>query len=128
MITSSPGPSSDTERDVQRVHRAVREEDVVLSDVRQLVLRTELLGERRAELGDSVVRDVVGLAGLSRRGDRVEHMRRDREARIARLEPDDSRALRLGAEQHFADLHDLPERDVVESIAGEVFRDDGREC
>ena len=74
----------------------------------------QLVGERAAQLGDAVVRDVVRLPRRSGVGDRRQNVRRDREARITGLEANDARALRLRPKQRFTDLDDFPERDSVQ--------------
>ena len=107
------------EDDVQGVHRAVGEEDILGLDGLDAVLLAHLAGERAAQLGDAVIGDVVRLAVVRGRGDGVEHVRRDGEARVARLEADDAGAAGLGAQQRLANLHDLAERDAVHPVRGQ---------
>jgi hypothetical protein len=51
----------------------------------------------------------VRLSRGARADDGIEHVRRNRKARIARLEADDARSFRLGSKQLFPDLDDLAE-------------------
>src|SRR6266566_4577770 len=51
-----------------------------------------------------------------RAGDGLEHLPPDREARIARLQPEDALSLCLGFQQPLPNLDDLAERDLVERM------------
>ena len=103
------GREQRAEGDVERVHRAVGDEDVVVGDGGEAVLRAHLVGERGAQLGDAVVRHVVRLAGVQRCDDRLADVCGGREARVTRLEAEHDLAGGLGAEKSLADLHDLAE-------------------
>src|SRR6185312_3303299 len=104
------------EGDEERVHRTIRDEDVVARHASEVIAVAYLGCQRVAQLRDSVVRYVVRLSGARCDIDRVEHWSGDAEAGIARLEAKHAHAGRLGLEQLLPDLDDLPERDRVEVV------------
>ena len=89
------------------MHGTVGDEDIVLCDCGDMVLAPQFVPQRGAQLGNSIIGNVVRLPRRRRGLQRGEHMGRHRKTRIAGFQPIHGLARGLRLHQLLADDDDL---------------------